>query len=84
MAYMRASRCPECMGRLVFETVGTYGDIFDLLVKTGRPSNKRKARVHYEHNGEDSMVYCCDCGENYRWKQDSAGVIYIDYDEEAE
>lgn len=84
MGYIHAARCPECHGRLLFETVGSYGDIFEISTKTSRPSNRRKQRVHYEHNGDDSMVYCLYCGKNFNWKQDSSGVLFIMLDEGAE
>lgn len=61
-----ASKCPKCGSHLLYEEVGNYGDVYDILVQTGKPAKKRKSRVHYEH--EDTMVYCLECGSNYEHK----------------
>jgi len=76
---IRASRCPKCKGRLTFETVGSYGDLFDVNIITGKPSERRRHRRHYEH--DDCMVYCQRCGTNYEFVQKKE-VIYLKCEQE--
>ncbi len=79
MITIKASRCPKCWGKLTYEELGSYGDAYDIGVKTGQPLRKRRSRHHYEH--EDAMVYCLGCGENYEFEYRGDG-IYIQFDEE--
>ena len=53
--------CPECGGQLVCEYIGSYGDVF-LLDKNGEPYKRRLRRMIYEHDGDEPMIYCKDCG----------------------
>ena len=72
---IKAGRCPKCYGRLTYEEIGSYGDTYDIGVKTGRPLRKRKERFHYNH--EDSMVYCMNCGKNYEFEYKEDGIYII-------
>lgn len=74
---IKATKCPKCWGRLYYETIGSYGDVFLLGVKSPGTIGKKVCREHYEH--EDDMVYCLSCGTNYEFKVDN-DVVYIDPD----
>ena len=56
--------CPKCGGRLVAECIGSYGDVYPLN-KKGEPRKRRLKRNIYEHDGDDPMIYCMDCGRGY-------------------
>ena len=79
MTMIKASRCPKCREKLTYEELGSYGDTYDISVKTGKPLRKRRKRFHYNH--EDAMVYCIGCGEGYEFEYREDG-IYIQFDEE--
>lgn len=82
MSMIVASRCPKCRGRLVYECVGSYGDAYNIGVKTGIPALHHRCRFHYEH--EYTMVYCYECGTNYAHSMRQDGVIVIDPEEVVE
>ena len=55
--------CPECGGRLLIETVGTYGDIYRMQTN-GEIGKVRLRRTMYESTGEH-LIYCEKCGKNF-------------------
>lgn len=73
--WIKASKCPRCSGRLTFEAIGSYGDLFDIDVRTGKPCKTRKKRIYYEHG--DIMIYCPRCGNNYDFKQNHEDDSYL-------
>ncbi len=68
-------QCPNCGSKLSYESVGSYGDIYDINSRNGMVCAKRRARVHYEHG--DAMVYCRNCGTSYDFKVSPEGRIVI-------
>ena len=75
---VQASRCPKCGGRLLYEELNSYGDIYGVSPKTGKPYKKRRRRQFYG-GSDDQMLYCMSCGTNYdfRWRDD---VLYLYYE----
>ena len=46
---------------MVIEFIGSYGAVYKLK-KNGEPSKRRIRRVLYEESGDDTMIYCWNCG----------------------
>ena len=40
--WVKAIKCLKCGGRLTYETIGSYGDLYDIDVRTGKPCKTRK------------------------------------------
>ena len=74
---IRARRCPKCDGRLIFEAIGSYGDLYNVNIKTGKPCKKPEHRAHYEYG--DYTVYCQQCYTTFEFTRDKNGVISLFY-----
>lgn len=73
--WVKAIKCLKCGGRLTYETIGSYGDLYDIDIRTGKPCKTRKKRIHYEH--DDIMIYCSQCGNNYDFIQNDKDGSYL-------
>lgn len=71
--------CPKCGGNLVYEAIGSYGQLYHVC-KNGKIGRQLKV-IKYEGSG-DAMLYCLDCGTNYDFRLTQDGVELKGNDDE--
>lgn len=70
-------RCEKCGGRLIYESMGTFGDLY-LMRNEGYIFNQRLKRKHYEHfDRETDLVYCEKCHTQYDFYVDERGRVCL-------
>lgn len=78
---IKANNCPICLGQLTYEPIGSYGTLYNVSKKTGKPLKRRLRRVHYETEYE--LLYCMRCKRNFnfKWKDDALYLLHETDDE---